>query len=262
MTKILSKKNGLEKLLWVIIDLLLIYAGWMFLVNCTAARNTFPAPAQVFKMLIGSFTEPIGKYTIWGHIAWSLYRVAVGFVLAAISGIIVGIAMGSSRVAEAIIKPIFEFLRPIPPIAWIPLAILWFGIGEKSKYFIIWLGAFINVTLNAYAGASRTDETLMGAGYMLGASKLQVFTKIIFPSSMPQIFAGLQVAMSSCWMAVLVAEMVRSSEGVGWIIIRGNDTGNTTQIIVGMITIGFIGFILAGVMRWVERKVCSWNTTL
>lgn len=256
------RKLDLTKLFWVVFDLLLLYGGWMFLVTCTAARNTFPAPAEVFSLLIRSFTEPIGTYTIWGHIGWSLYRVAVGFVLAAVSGILVGILMGSSKVAEAIIKPLFEFLRPIPPIAWIPLAILWFGIGETSKYFIIWLGAFINVTLNAYAGASRTDETLIGAAQMLGSNRMQVFTRVILPSSMPQIFAGLQVAMSSCWMAVLVAEMVRSTEGVGWIIIRGNDTGNTTQIIVGMITIGFIGFILAALMRWIERKMCSWNTTL
>lgn len=250
------------KIFWILLDLCLIYGAWIFLVTCTAAKDTFPAPAEVFKMLFLSFTEPIGVYTIWGHIAWSLYRVAVGFILAAVSGVAVGIAMGSSKMGEAIIKPLFEFLRPIPPIAWIPLAILWFGIGEKSKYFIIWLGAFINVTLNAYAGAVRTDETLIGAARMLGAGDLQVFLRIILPSSMPQIFAGLQVAMSSCWMAVLVAEMVRSTEGVGWIIIRGNDTGNTTQIIVGMITIGLIGFILAVIMRWVERKMCSWNTTL
>ena len=153
-------------------------------------------------------------------------------------------------------------MRPIPPIAWIPLAILWFGIGETSKYFIIWLGAFINVTLNAWEGARRTDQTLIGAAQMLGAGKLQVFMKIILPSAMPQIFAGLQTAMSSCWMAVLVAEMVRSTEGVGWIIIRGTDTGNTAQIIVGMITIGVIGFLLASIMGWIERKVCSWNTTM
>lgn len=262
----MMKPNGTKinaaKLLWVIFDLMLINAAWMFLVTCTSAKATFPAPPEVFRMLFSSFTEPIGTYTIWGHIAWSLYRVLVGFFLATVSGIIVGISMGSSKTAEAIIKPLFEFLRPIPPIAWIPLAILWFGIGEKSKYFIIWLGAFINVTLNAYEGAKRTDETLTGAACMLGADKIQVFTKIILPSSMPQIFAGLQVAMSSCWMAVLVAEMVRSTEGVGWIIIRGNDTGNTTQIIVGMITIGFIGFVLAAMMRELERRVCSWNTTL
>lgn len=258
----MKKAVQLEKIGWVVFDLLLLLLGWIFLVTCTSAKNTFPDPVSVFRMLFTSFVKPIGTYTMWGHIMWSLYRVMVGFTLASVTGIIVGIAMGSSKIAEAIIKPIFEFLRPIPPIAWIPLAILWFGIDEASKYFIIWLGAFINVTLNSYVGASRTDETLIGAARMLGAGKRKVFTRVILPASMPQIFAGLQVAMSSCWMAVLVAEMVRSNEGVGWIIIRGTDTGNTAQIIVGMITIGVIGFILTTVMSWIERKVCSWNTTL
>ena len=258
----MKKAVQLEKIGWVVFDLLLLLLGWIFLVTCTSAKDTFPDPVSVFRMLFTSFVKPIGTYTMWGHIMWSLYRVMVGFTLASVTGIIVGIAMGSSKIAEAIIKPIFEFLRPIPPIAWIPLAILWFGIDEASKYFIIWLGAFINVTLNSYVGASRTDETLIGAARMLGAGKRKVFTRVILPASMPQIFAGLQVAMSSCWMAVLVAEMVRSNEGVGWIIIRGTDTGNTAQIIVGMITIGVIGFILTTVMSWIERKVCSWNTTL
>ncbi len=258
----MKKAVQLEKIGWVVFDLLLLLLGWIFLVTCTSAKDTFPDPVSVFSMLFTSFVKPIGTYTMWGHIMWSLYRVMVGFTLASVTGIIVGIAMGSSKIAEAIIKPIFEFLRPIPPIAWIPLAILWFGIDEASKYFIIWLGAFINVTLNSYVGASRTDETLIGAARMLGAGKRKVFTRIILPASMPQIFAGLQVAMSSCWMAVLVAEMVRSNEGVGWIIIRGTDTGNTAQIIVGMITIGVIGFILTTAMSWIERKVCSWNTTL
>lgn len=258
----MKKAVQLEKIGWVVFDLLLLLLGWIFLVTCTSAKDTFPDPVSVFSMLFTSFVKPIGTYTMWGHIMWSLYRVMVGFTLASVTGIIVGIAMGSSKIAEAIIKPIFEFLRPIPPIAWIPLAILWFGIDEASKYFIIWLGAFINVTLNSYVGASRTDETLIGAARMLGAGKRKVFTRVILPASMPQIFAGLQVAMSSCWMAVLVAEMVRSNEGVGWIIIRGTDTGNTAQIIVGMITIGVIGFILTTVMSWIERKVCSWNTTL
>ena len=258
----MKNRVNFEKLGWIVFDVMLLFAGWMFIVTFTSVKNTFPTPSTVFQMLISSLYSPIGTHTIWGHILWSLYRVAVGFTLAAISGIIIGILMGTSKIAEAVIKPLFEFLRPIPPIAWIPLAILWFGIGETSKYFIIWLGAFINVTLNAWEGARRVDPTLIGAARMLGANKMQVFFKIILPSAMPQIFSGLQTAMSSCWMAVLVAEMVRSTEGVGWIIIRGTDTGNTAQIIVGMITIGIIGFLLANIMGKIERKVCSWNATM
>lgn len=252
-------KGNVEHFFWACVAIISLIVFWQLLVSFTAAKNTFPAPIEVFDALISALSNPIGKYTLLGHIGWSLYRVLVSFTIASVSGIIIGLLMGWSRLAEAAIKPIFEMLRPIPAIAWIPLAILWFGIGESTKYFIIFIGAFVNVTLNAYAGAKRVDPVLVGAAKMLGARDRQVFSKIVLPSSVPQIFAGLQLALSTSWMTVLAAEMVRSSEGTGWIIIMGMETGNTVQIVVGMISIGIVGLLLATLMRGVERKLCSWN---
>lgn len=256
-------RNGItqkrEKFFFTAIALAAFLLAWQFITTFTAAKNTTPQPLVVLQLLLRSFSMPIGSYTILGHLAISLRRVLVGFGIASAAGIVVGIAMGTSLYARAVIKPIFEMLRPIPPIAWIPLAILWFGIGETTKYFIIFIGAFTNVTLNAYTAATKVDPVLVGAARMLGTGERDIFTRVILPSCTPQIFAGMQVGLSTSWMAVLAAEMVSSSAGCGWIIIRGSDTANIPQVLMGMIVIGVVGMLLAGVMRAAERKVCAWN---
>ena len=167
--------------------------------------------------------------------------------------------MGYSKLAEAILKPIFEFIRPIPPLAWIPMSILWFGLGDKSKFFIIFLGCFCFITVNTYEGTKNVDKTLIGAARMLGASERQVFFDIVLPSSVPYIFAGLQIAVTAGWSAVVGAEMVHSNEGVGWLIVMGMTYGKTVQIMVGMLAIGLVGFVLATGMAKLERRLCAWN---
>ena len=167
--------------------------------------------------------------------------------------------MGRIPVIDAIVKPIFNLIRPIPGVAWIPMAILWFGIGETTKYFIIFMGGFANVLLNTYAGARDVDKQLIGAAQMLGANRRQIFVHIVLPASVPYIFAGLQVSLSTSWMAVLAAEMVCAQEGVGYLITGGMNSGNTTQILVGMLAIGLIGLILATLMRYAEKRLCSWK---
>lgn len=248
-----------EKTVYGIFAIGFFFLAWAFITTFTAAKETTPGPAEVIRLLFSSFFEPIGRYTIYGHLYYSLRRVVVGYTVATALGIIVGISMGTSRYAEAIIKPIFELIRPIPPIAWIPLVILWFGVGELPKYAIIFIGSFTNVTLNAYTGAQRVDPTLIGCARMLGTSDRDIFFRIVLPSSLPQIFAGMQVALSTAWMAVLAAEMVGAQEGCGWIILRGSDTTNIPLVLVGMVVIGVVGLLLATIMRMVERRLCSWN---
>ena len=193
------------------------------------------------------------------HIGVSLYRVGVAFGLSTVFGIALGVSMGYSKLAEAILKPIFEFIRPIPPLAWIPMSILWFGLGDKSKFFIIFLGCFCFITVNTYEGTKNVDKTLIGAARMLGASERQVFFDIVLPSSVPYIFAGLQIAVTAGWSAVVGAEMVHSNEGVGWLIVMGMTYGKTVQIMVGMLAIGLVGFVLATGMAKLERRLCAWN---
>ncbi len=257
MKKNLKEKR--EKILYGIVAIAAFILVWQFISTFTPAKNTTPQPLPVFILLIQSMFEPIGPYTIFGHLAISLKRVLVGFGMACIMGIIVGISMGTNRYTRAIVRPIFEMLRPIPPIAWIPLAILWFGIDETTKYFIIFIGAFTNVTLNAYTAAIKVDPVLTGAARMLGTNDSDIFLRVILPSCMPQIFAGMQVGLSTSWMAVLAAEMVSSYAGCGWIIIRGSDSANIPQVLMGMIVIGVVGLLLAVIIRAMERRICNWN---
>lgn len=254
-----KKKWNVEKMFFAVISIASFFAAWWFITSFTPAKNTTPGPDKVFMLLFQSFFDPIGEYAIGGHLLVSMRRVLVGFGCATILGIILGIAMGTSRYAEAIFKPIFELLRPIPPIAWISLVILFFGIGELPKYVICGIGAFTNVTLNAYTAAKNVDPQLIGCAKMLGTSERGIFFRVILPSCTPQIFAGMQVALSTAWMAVLAAEMVGAHEGCGWMIQRGSDTLNITLVMVGMIVIGTVGLLLATIMRAAERRLCSWN---
>lgn len=255
----MKKKWNVERIVYAIGSIAFFFLFWQFITTCTPAAQTTPKPWEVLTLLGKSFFEPVGGHVITGHLSVSLRRVMAGCSVASVSGIILGISMGTSRWARAIFKPIFELLRPIPPIAWISLVILFFGIGELSKYILCGISAFMNVTLNAYAGAQNVDPELIGCAKMLGTKERDIFFRVILPSSMPQIFAGLQVALSTSWMAVLAAEMIGAQEGCGWMIQRGSDTLNFTLVMVGMIVIGCVGMFLAAVMRTIERRLCSWN---
>jgi NitT/TauT family transport system permease protein/sulfonate transport system permease protein len=256
-----SKKASLKQqsIIMAVLAIIAFLLVWEAVSRFTSAKMFLPPASKILYEFIKSFAVPVGKYTMPMHIAVSLYRVGVAFIIATIAGIALGVTMGYSKTVEAIFKPIFEFVRPIPPLAWIPMSILWFGLGDQSKFFIIFLGCFTFITVNTYDGTKNVDPILIGAARMLGASERQVFAKIVLPSSVPYIFAGLQIAVTAGWSAVVGAEMIRSDEGVGWLIVMGMTTGNTVQIMVGMVAIGVIGFILATLMSALERRLCAWN---
>ena len=253
------KAKGYEKIFCAAISIFLFLCIWQAVVSFTKVGLVLTGPVQTLSALFRSIVQPIGTHTIEGHILWSLSRVLVGFLLGSTVGIILGILMGWFRVVEAIFRPLYEIIRPIPPIAWIPLSILCFGLGEPSKYFLIFISAFCIVTTNAYAGVKAVDPELMGAARMLGANNRQVFSTVVLPSCVPHIFAGLQIAVGASWGCVVAAEMIRASEGVGWVIVKGQEGNSTVQILVGIVAIGIVGFVLAVIMRAVEARLCKWS---
>lgn len=257
-TRFRSAKNY-EKAICAAISIVVFLVIWQLVVSFTKAGLVLAGPVETLSSFLFAIVDPIGTHTIEGHILWSLSRVLVGLVLGSLCGIVLGILMGWFKPFSALVRPLFELLRPIPPIAWIPLSIVWFGLGEASKYFLIFYSAFCAVTMNAYSGVRQVDPELMGAARMLGASNRQVFFTIVLPSCVPQIFAGLQIAVGTAWATVVAAEMVRSSEGVGWVIIKGQDSNSTVQILVGIVAIGIVGYILAVAMRAIEAKLCKWS---
>ncbi len=221
-----------------------------------------PSPGQVLVKAAEMYTTPIGGKSMFAHIGYSLFRVIAAYCLAGAIGIPLGIAMGWNLTVRKIVSPVFELLRPIPPLAWIPLAILWLGIEEGPKIFICFVGAFVVFVLNAYTGMRYTDRLLIDAARTFGATRKQQLFNVAIPASMPSVFAGVQNAMSMAWMCVVAAELVGAREGVGFIIIQGGDLGDVPMILVGMLTIGLIGFFLAVSLRFLEQALCPWRRDL
>lgn len=259
MKKTKSLPENMQKIICGAISILGFLLLWQAAVSLTGLGKIMPGPPVILNAFFRSFVEEIAGYTVLGHIFWSLSRVLVGYILACLLGITLGLLMGRFRLMEAIFNPFYEMIRPIPPIAWISLAILWFGIGESMTYFIIFLATFNVLTINVYRGTKALNQELAGCAKMLGANETQVFWTVVLPATVPYIFAGMQIGLSTSWAAVVAAEMVRSSRGVGFLIVSGMDLNNIPQIFVGIIAIGLVGFLLATCMRGVEARLCQWN---
>lgn len=255
----MGKKDNAAAFFYSAAGLLAFIICWQLLVTFTGVGNIFPSPYAVLLRLIESFGKKIGKHMLYTHLFYSLFRVTAGYLAAAALGILVGLIMARSEMGNAVIRPLFAMIRPIPGITWMPLFILWFGTGWITQLGIIFVAGFSHMVLNTYAGASRADPKLVGAAQMLGANRTQVFYRVILPSAVPYIFSGLQVALSSCWMAVLAAEMMSATEGIGWMIVSGQDNGDIGQVLVGVIIISIIGLVLANMMRGAEKKLCAWS---
>ncbi|NLT94061.1 MAG: ABC transporter permease [Clostridia bacterium] len=224
--------------------------------------NFMPRPIEVLTTLINMTVTPLAGKTLPMHLWASLRRVLIAFAIAVFIGVPVGVLMGFSSVANAIISPIFHLFKPMPPIAWISLAILWLGIGEASKVFIIVIGAIVPCILNSYNGIRLVDESLKDALRMLGGNRRQEIIEVIFPASFPAIFAGLQISLSMAWTTVLAAELVGAREGMGFIIVMGMNLSKPSMIIAGMIVIALTAFMISMAVNYLERWVCPWKTEL
>lgn len=259
VTKSRFKGSRLETVVYTIISVGIFLCIWWAISKGGRIGRFFPNPYVVIEHFFRSFVAPIGQNTMWGHIFYSLQRVVVGYLIAVCIGIPLGLIMACSRLGKAIFMPLFSIVRPIPGLAWIPLAILWFGVGENSKYFLICMTALVGITIQTFYGALYVDPVLIGAGRMLGANRVQLFVNVIIPHAFPQIFAGLQGSFANAWCAVIAAEMIRSDEGTGWIIFNGMNSTNTQQILVGMAAIGLVGYVIAELLKVLERKLCAWK---
>ncbi|PRR71993.1 Putative aliphatic sulfonates transport permease protein SsuC [Moorella humiferrea] len=182
-----------------------------------------------------------------------------GYISAVVIGVPLGLLMGWYKKVDDIVKPIFEVIRPIPPIAWIPLAILWFGIGLPAKAFIIWLSAFVPSVINSYAGIKLTEPVLINVARTFGATNWETFLRIGVPSALPMVFTGLRLSLSSAWMTLVAAELLAATEGLGYMIQMGRTLSRPDVIIVGMLTIGFTGAIMAYVLERFEVKLAPWR---
>lgn len=218
-----------------------------------------PPPEKVVARLIEISSEGYQNFTLLEHLGWSLLRVVVGFLLGAIVGIPLGYAMGLSDWFRGWFDPIVEFMRPVPPLALIPLVIIWAGIGEAGKMILLFLASLWIMTIAARAGVSGVKITKVHAAYSLGASKWQIMRHVIAPNSLPEIFTGARVAMGVCWGTVVAAELVAAEKGAGMMIMVASRFQLTDIVLMGIILIGAIGYAIDIVMRKSEEYLVPWK---
>jgi ABC-type nitrate/sulfonate/bicarbonate transport system permease component len=216
-------------------------------------------PWQVVARFEGLMTDTLAGLTIWGHIWASAQRIFIGFILASALAIPLGLFMALNPYVNAIVKPVFDIFKPMPPIAWISISILWFGIGEPSKIFIIVIGTFVPCLLNAYNGVRLIDPEMYDVIKVLGGKRWNEIIQVSFPASFPAIFAGLQISLSMAWTCVLAAELVASRSGLGFIIVQGMKISDTSLVIGGMIMIAIVAYISSLLVSGLEKILCPWK---
>ncbi|MEG0215359.1 MAG: ABC transporter permease [Hungatella sp.] len=238
------------------IGIFTFFAIWQITVMTGIAdANLLPSPVTVFQTIITKFQypEPDGN-TMMVNIMASLKVALSGFLLAIIIGVPLGLVMGWFRIAESFFRPIFELVRPIPPIAWIPLIVVWFGIGLPAKALIIFFSAFVPCVINAYTGIQLTNHTYINVAKTFGASETEIFYKIGVPSSLPMVFAGIRVALGNSWSTLVAAEMLAATAGLGYMIQFGRTIARPDLVVAGMVVIGAIGAVLSGILSFVEKN--------
>lgn len=219
----------------------------------------WPTIEGTWNRLVILLDEGFRTVSLWEHIGISVFRVMTGVLLGALVGIPLGFAMGLSSVARGFFDPVVEFMRPIPPLALIPLIILWFGIDETAKIFLLFLASLFIMIIAARAGVSSVRISKVHAAYSLGASKMQVLRHIILPNSLPVIFTGLRTSMGVCWGTVVAAELVAADKGVGSMIMIAKNFLQTDTVVIGIMIIGIIGYAIELIMRWLEAWLIPWK---
>ena len=227
-----------------VLAILMIAVGWVLFSG--SHPELMPAPADVWARFVKTFTKPIAKTSLALLIAWAF-------------GISFGILIGWNKKCKAFFGSIFEVIRPIPPIAWIPIVIMWFGIGEFPKVLLVFIGTFVPLVINTSTGIEMVDKINLDVGHVFGGNNRQILTDIVIPTALPSIFAGIRTSVSSGWTTVLAAEMLGAQKGLGALVTRGWQGSDMALVLVSVITIAIIGALLSLGLQKLEKVVCPWN---
>lgn len=243
----------------------LLLVGWeLFSRSGVLPPALLPAPSQVLLAWAdwvfatdGNTQTYSGRWVF--DVAASAGRVLAGFALAALAGIVLGMAIGWSRSIEKLIEPVLQILRPVPPVSWIPLAIIWFGIANKPAIFLVFLGSFFPVLLSTIHGVKTCDRNLLRAGAMSGGTPRLLLRHIVFPAALPSVFSGLRIAIGSAWMLTVTAEMVAVKSGVGYVLWDAYYFLRYDIVIAAMVSIGLLGFGSDFLIKLLSGRVLRWQ---
>ncbi len=233
-----------------------LFGVWSLAAVTGAAPAQFlPAPWTVVERIVELTQKPFAGYTLQEHLLSSVLRYLLGFGLAAAVGVPLGLLMGWFRNLDYIVSPLFEGIRFIAPIAWVPFAALWFGTGIGGPTLIIFMGAFPPALINAYRGAKFVEPRLIEAAQTLGASGWRIIGEVLLPAAVPSIVAGLRISAGLGWQSLIGAELIVASSGIGYLIVKGQSSISTSTVMAGMIAIGAVGIIIDVLLRRAEAAI-------
>lgn len=250
---VVARKERRTKLIRNSISIVGGVIGWHILSHTVMIH--VPDPIETVE---GAFWT-LQKWYFYKSALYSVYRVYTGFIIGCIIGIPLGLLMGWNRVIRDFTFPTFEMLRPMPPVSWIPLAILMFVKLELSIIFLPFLGTFFVVTLNAKLGAESVEESMFRAAKCLGASQIQIFRHVVLPGALPYIFTGLAIGMGMAWITIVAAEMISGTYGIGYMCWQGYNLIRYPVVILAMVTIGILGYGSSSIIRKLADRFLAWR---
>jgi len=256
-----AAKNRYGYFMLSVLGVLAFILLWQFCVMTgIVPRKFLSTPFEIINLFLVKLTDtaPDGA-TLVENIVASLQITLVGFGMAIVVGIVLGLLMGWYKAFDYFMRPIFEIIRPIPPVSWIPLTIVWLGFELEAKAFIIFFATFVPCLINSYTGIRQTSQVLINMAKTCGASNFTIFWKIGIPSAMTMTFAGIRVALGNAWATLVAAEMLAASSGLGYMILMGRQFARPDIIILGIVVIGAIGTALISLLKLVEQRILGWK---
>lgn len=245
------------------LTLAIVLVLWHLLTAVTGIISParFATPAEVGQALRQIAIEGYSNGRLHEHVLRSVLLVTMGFTVAASAGVVLGLAMGASRRIEAFVNPIFLVLRPIPPLAWIPLAIVWLGLGDAAKMMVIFVSAFVPSVINSFTGVRQIDKPIFEAAAMLDVTGARYWREVLIPGALPSIFTGLRLSLQASWTTLVAAELVGAVTGLGQILNQAAQDIFPAMILVGMISVALCGWLMTMGLGWIEKKVMPWKRT-
>ncbi len=244
---------------WSVLSLSVAFAGWWLTTRYALVAPLYlPGPAAVAAKLVDVSRNGYMDATLWEHLEASLLRVAVALLAALVTAVPLGILLGLNRVLRALVDPLIEFCRPVPPLAYLPLVVIWFGIGETSKVLLIYLAIFAPLVIATTAGVVAVDPVRIRIAQSLGANRLQLVRFVILPESLPTIMTGIRIALGAGWSTLVAAELIAATSGLGFMIQSASQFLATDLVVAGIIVIAIVALLFEFGLRGLQRRLSPW----
>lgn len=254
-----KKRITIENML-TLATIILILLVWFVVTNFGIANSKMvPTPQAVWNAFIDIIQNGYKNYSLLQHLGASMERLFISFFFAALIAVPFGLASGYNSKIRAIFEPIIEFYRPLPPLAYYTLLVLWLGIGNESKITLLFLACFAPIYISCVSAVLKIKEDYINSAYTVGASKYQIFIHVILPSCLPDIFVGIRTAVGVAYTTLVAAEMVAAKSGLGWMVLDASNYLRSDIIFVGIIIMGIIGILLDQFLRILEKKIVPWK---